>query len=76
MAGKLRNYFAPDAKEEYRPVIVTRQDINNSLTKCSQLLPHLTAEKRKPLIEVIEALADAYRFLDNIHTAYMAEHEV
>lgn len=68
---KFHAYFAPELQEEHRPIILYRDTVNDMLTDCSSLLPHLPAEKRAVMTKTIEALADTFRFIDEMHSSYM-----
>jgi len=68
---KLHEFFAPELQEEHRPIIIYRDDVNKMITDCSSLLIHLPADKRAIMTKTIECLADTYRFIDEMHTAFL-----
>lgn len=71
----LDNFFCPGMLEENRPIIFNRNCLNDALVSCAEIMPHIETEQRRQMTTVIETLSQVYRFIDDLHTAYMQKHE-
>ncbi len=69
------NFFCPGMQEENRPIIFNRNCLNDALVSCAEIMPHIETEQRRQMTTVIETLSQVYRFMDDLHTAYMQKHE-
>ena len=69
------NFFGPGMQEENRPIIFNRNCLNDALVSCAEIMPHIETEQRRQMTTVIETLSQVYRFMDDMHTAYMQKHE-
>ena len=65
------NFFCPGMQEENRPIIHTRDDVRGNISELAEVLPHVEYEYRRQVTATIESLANTYRVLDDMHTAYM-----
>lgn len=69
------NFFCPGMQEENRPIIFNRNCLNDALVSCAEIMPHIETEQRRQMTTVIETLSQVYRFMDDLHTAYIQKHE-
>lgn len=69
------NFFGPGMQEENRPIIFNRNCLNDALVSCAEIMPHIETEQRRQMTTVIETLSQVYRFMDDMHTAYMQRYE-
>lgn len=64
-------FFCPELQEEHRPIIHTRDAVRSNISELAEVLPHVEYEFRRQVTATIESLANTYRVLDDMHTAYM-----
>lgn len=71
----LRDYFAPELKEDQRPIMDQCRRLNEALIQCSQTLAIVPKDFRFDLADAISTMADTYVMLNDMHNAYMKEYE-
>lgn len=69
----LRDFFAPELKEDQRPIIAQCRHLSDALTKCSLALEIIPKDYRLDLADAISTIADTYAMMNKIHNDYMIE---
>ncbi len=71
----LRDFFAPELREEQRPIMDQCRRLTEALIQCSSALAIIPRNYRFDLADAISTMADTYNMLNDMHEAYMKEYE-
>jgi hypothetical protein len=72
----LRDFFAPEEKDEYRPIPLQNAELQSAMADCAEVLKYVPNEHRKKLVLAIGSMASTSVLMDKIHEAYIHEYEL
>ena len=70
----LRDFFAPELREEQRPIMDQCRRLTEALIQCSSALAIVPKNYRFDLADAISTMADTYVMLNGLHNEYMKEY--